>query len=441
MYNLKGFMVYDPLADNTVNVIAPLGELSTHCNTFAKEKGAYISTTYPDSKLVSFLSQTVATNGTKALIKVPAAHQAAALNLGQWIYAKAIASEIRDDRPAFETALFNAFSGLMTDLDFGELVSDGVRWMPEWISYTLTGQGENRVRIWFADDSMRRQYDEYEIAFVAPIAKLDDFFRDPSEVKALVDAYTLTGALEKADVVKARKPETVMVNKIYKYFAQLAPFINLDTNWLIIVWGPAGNNPDIIKQELAKWILANSQHTEEEWMDIFPDIFTSTEFIATPFWDKIAIEQKVITNGVYSPTIQLIEARTKSLKTIKGKNYSVAHIDENLVLTGFMYGSLCATICGGPYNRDGIKRFDDQWPDYINVSTNSPDANRPSKTTQDWVAFFYEMLLVAENATLFSDLPVGMSRVTRDGIVYIASSHKDILYLVVTKYTMMDINI
>lgn len=441
MYNLKAFMVYAPLADNAIDVIAPLGELSTHCATFSKEKGQYISTDYKDAKLISFASYDVATNGTKSLVKVPVSHQMAALNLGQWIYAKAIASEIRDDRDALQVALNTAFGGLFNDLTFGELVNDGVRWMPEWITYTLTGQPENRVRIWFADDSLRRQYDEYELAFVAPIEKLDDFFRDPNEVKALVDAYRLETALAKGDTVKNRKPETLMLNRVYKYYAQKAPYISLDANWLIIVWGPTGNNPDIIKQELAKWILANSQHTEEEWMDIFPDIFTSTEFIATPFWDNIAIEQKAILSGVYSPTMLLSDIRAKSLKTIKGKNYTVAHIDQNLVVSGFQYSSLNVSICGGPYNRNGIKRFDDQWSDYINVPYDSLDVGRMKLATQNWLAFFVSMLIQAEKATLFSDLPLGMSRVTRDGIVYIASTYEDILYLVVTKYSMLDITV
>lgn len=441
MYSLKAFMLYSALADNNVDVIAPLGELSTHCRTFSKEKGQYTSTDYKDAKLISFVSQNIATNGAKTLIKVPAAHQAAALNLGQWIYAKAIASEIRDDRDALTVALNTAFGGLLNDLTFGEIVSDGVRWMPEWVMYSLASQPENRVRIWFADDSMRRQYDEYELAFVAPIANLDDFFRDPNEVKALVDAYKLETALAKGDAVKNRKPETVMLNRVYKYYAQKAPFINLDTNWLIIVWGPAGNNPDIIKQELAKWILANSQHNEEEWMDIFPDIFTSTEFIITPFWDNIAIEQKAILSGVYSPTMLLTDIRSKSLKTIKGKNYTTAHIDQNLVASSFQYSSLAVSICGGPYNRGGVKRFDDQWPDYINVAYDSLDAGRMKLSTQNWLSFITAMFIQAEKATLFSDLPQGMARVTRDGIVYIGSTFEDILYLVVTKYSMMDVNI
>lgn len=439
MYSLKAFMIYAPLADNAVDVIAPLGELSTHVRTFSKEKGQYTSTDYKDSKLISFVSQNIATNGTKTLVKVPAAHSNAALNLGQWIYAKAIASEIRDDRDALTVALNTAFGGLLNDITFGEIVTDGVRWMPEWITYSLAGQPENRVRIWFADDSMRRQYDEYELAFVAPIDNLDDFFRDPAEVKVLVDAYKLDTALAKAETVKNRKPETYIINRVYKYIAQKAPFINLDTNWMVIIWGPAGNNPDIIKQELAKWILANSQHTEEEWMDIFPDIFTSTEFIVTPFWDNIAIEQKAISSGVYSPTMLLTDIRTKSLKTIKGKNYTTAHIDQNLVQTAFQYASVCASVCGGPYNRGGVKRLDDQWPDYINVAYDSLDAGRMKLATQNWLNFMIQLLIQAEKATLFNDLPQGMARVTRDGIVYIASTHEDILYLVVTKYSMLDI--
>lgn len=439
MYNLKGFMVFAPLANNSVDVIAPLGELSTHCATFSKEKGQYINATYNDSKLISFLSQRVALNGTKTLVSAPVVHQNAAMNLSQWIFTKAMAQEITLDRDALQTQLQTTFGQTHLNLEFGEIIADGTRRMPEWISYKLNDPEDNRVRLWFADDSFRRQYDEYEIGFVPPIAVLDDFFKDPLVVKAAVEAWSLTAALEKADVLKNRKPETVMLNKVYKYYAQLAPFINLDTNWTIVIWGPAGNNPDIIKQELAKWILANSQHTEEEWMDIFPDIFTSTEFIATPFWEHVAIEQKSIINGVYSPTVPVADVVAISNLTIKGKNYTQTHINENLCVSSVLYGSLALSVCGGPYNRGGIKKFNDQWPDYINVSTNSPDFNRMKLPTQEFVNLLYEMLIVAETATPYSDIPLGMSRVTRSGIMYIAASLNDILYLVVTKYSMLDI--
>ena len=439
MYNLKGFMVFAPLANNSFDVIAPLGELSTHCATFSKEKGQYTNATYADSKLISFLSQQVAVDGTKTQITAPVVHQNAALSLAQWVFTKSMAQEISLDREAFASAMIASFGETHLELAFGEIVADGSRYMPEWISYKLDDPEENRVRLWFADDSFRRQYDEYELGFVPPIPVLDDFFKDPLIVKAAVEAWTLTQALEKADVLKNRKPETVMLNKVYKYFAQLAPFIDLDTNWTVIIWGPAGNNPDIIKQELAKWILANSQHTEEEWMDLFPDIFTSTEYVITPFWDEVAIEQKTIVTGVYSPTVLVKDVIAVSNLTIKGKNYNQLHIDENLCVSSVLYGSLCMSVCGGPYNRDGIKKFNDQWPDYINVSTNSPDFNRMKLPTQEFVNLLYSMLLVAENATLFSDIPLGMSRVTRDGIVYIAASMNDILYLVVTKYSMLDI--
>lgn len=439
MYNLKGFMVFAPLANNSVNVIAPLGELSTHCATFSKEKGQYINATYADSKLISFLSQQTAVDGTKTLTSVPVVHQNAALMLSQWIYTKAIAQEISLDRDAFQSALQTTFGQSHLDLAFGEIVTDGDRQMPEWVSYKLSGTTDNSVRLWFADDSFRRQYDEYEIGFVAPIAVVDDFFKDPLIVKALVEAWTLTIALEKADALKARKPETVLMNKLYNYHPQTGTVANLGTNWTVVIWGPTGNNPDIIKQELAKWILANSQHTEEEWMDLFPDIFTSTEFIVTPFWEHIAIEQKSITTGVYSPTVPVSELLATSMLTIKGKNYTVDHINENLCVSSTLYGSLCLSICGGPYNREGVKKFNLQWPDYINVSTNSPDYNRMKLPTQEFVNLLYEMLIVAESATLVSDIPVGMARVTRSGIVYIAASLNDILYLVVTKYSMLDI--
>ncbi|MOA68470.1 hypothetical protein D3C78_1961010 [compost metagenome] len=59
--------------------------------------------------------------------------------------------------------------------------------------------------------------------------------------------------------------------------------------------------------------------------------------------------------------------------------------------------------------------------------------------TQEFVNLLYEMLIVAETATPYSDIPLGMSRVTRSGIMYIAASLNDILYLIVTKYSMLDI--
>lgn len=439
MYNLKGFMVFAPLANNSVNVIAPLGELSTHCATFSKEKGQYINATYTDSKLISFLSQNVATNGTKTLAIVPVVHQNAALQLSQWIYDKAIAQETTLDRDAFRAALLASFGTTHLDLNFGEIISDGTRRMPEWVSYTLNDPAPNTVRLWLADDSFRRQYDEYELAFVAPTAKVDDFFKDPVIVKSLLDAESLTTALEKADVLKDRKPETLLLNKVYTYNAQLTSDIKYNTNWTVVIWGPAGNNPDIIKQALAAWILENSQHTEEEWMDLFPDIFTSTEFIVTPFWENVAIAQRSITTGVYSPTATIKDVVDTSKLTIQGKNYTAAHIAENLCVSGVLYSSVLLSICGGPYNRGGVMKFNDQWPDFINVSTDSPDFNRMQLATQDFVNLLYKLLIVAEGATLYSDIPVGMARVIRGDIVYIGASLNDILYLVVTKYSMLDI--
>lgn len=441
MYNLKGFMVFAPLANNSVNVIAPLGELSTHCATFSKEKGQYINTSYPDSKLISFLSQSTTTNGTKTLTTVPVIHQNAALNISQWIYTRAIAQETTLDRDAFKAALLASFGQTHLDLNFGEIIADGSRRMPEWVSYKLNDVVDNTVRLWLADDSFRRQYDEYELAFVAPIVKLDDFFKDPVIVKNLVNAGTMTLALEKADALKDRKPETTLVNKVYKYNGKITPteMSVFDTNWTILIWGPAGNNPDIIKQALAAWILSNSDHTEEEWIDIFPDIFTSTEFVITPFWEHMAIEQRSIVTGIYSPTVPVSELVATSNKTIKGKNYTQAHINANLCVSSVLYSSLCISACGGPYNRGGVYKFNEQWVDYINVSTNTPDFNRMQLETQDFINLLYRIMIVAETATLVSDVPVGMARVTRSGIVYIAASLNDVLYLVVTKYSMLDI--
>jgi len=438
MYILKGFMVIAPLADNTVNVIAPLGELSTQSYTYAKEKGHYTNPSYRDVILTTFRSENFV-DGIETLTQVPIAHQSPALRIGQWLYTKAELGEITSNYVRCLEQLQAEFGTLVSNIEIGEMKTDRTRWLPEWISYTLTGQPENEVKIWFCDQSFQEQYDEYEIQFVPALEPIDSFFLDPLVVKSMLAQRTTVDIFNRIEEVKNKLPYTFLLSQEFEYRGQDTAQTRIMTNWTVMVWGIAGNNPDIIKQELARYILSLTAYTEADWIKIFPDIFTNTEYILMPFWDQYAIPNRTIVTGMYSPSTHLLAALSLAYSAVEGKGYYREHVNENLVLSSVLYKSLAFAAVGGPYNRDGVYRLDQKWPDYLIVPTTSPDYNRMELKTQQWIKLFYDMLVVAENATLTSSVPLGMSRVIRNGVMYIAASFDRVLYLVLTRFSVMEI--
>lgn len=437
MYILKGFMVISPLADNTVNVVAPLGELSTQSRTYAKEKGHYTNPTYRDVILTSFRSKTIVDNVT-TLTPAPIPQQNAALQIGQWLYTKAESGELNSNHIRCQERLQTEFGSLVTNIQVGEMRTDRTRWLPEWVSYTLLGS-DNEVKIWFVDQAFQEQYDEYEIEFVPALEPLDMFFQDPLVVKSSLANRSMTAIFNRIEEVKNKLPYTTLLSQEFEYRGQDSLNTRVMTNWTVMIWGIAGNNPDIIKERLAAYILANTAYTEDDWIAIFPDIFTNTEYIIAPLWDQYAIPNRTIVTGMYSPSTHMLNGLATMYPAVQGKGYYREHVDQNLVVSAILYKSLAFMVVGGPYNRDGIYRFDMKWEDYILVPTTSPDFNRMKLQTQEWITLFNEMLIVAEHATLTSPVPLGMSRVVRNGVMYIAASYDRVLYLVLTRYSVQEI--
>ena len=439
MYILKGFMVISPLADNTVNVIAPLGELSTQSYTYAKEKGQYTNPAHKDVILTTFASKNIV-DQVATLATAPIPHQLAALNISQWLYEKAELGELNQNYVHCQGLLQGQFGSLVTDIEVGEMKSDTIRWLPEWITYSLLGS-ENEVKLWFCDESFQLQYDEYELEFVPALEPLDSFFLDPLVVKANLLARNITKVFQRIEEVKNKLPYTTLVNQEFEYRGPDEAGTRIMTNWTVMIWGIAGNNPDVIREELVALILKESAYTEDDWIQIFPDIFTSTEFILLPMWNQYAIPNRSIVTGIYTPSTQLLNALNLAYSGIQGKGYTKTHVDQNFVMSSVLFKSLAFGSVGGPYNRDSIHRFDYKWEDYIIVPSSSPDYNRMNINTQEWVTLFIQLLIVAENATPTSTIPLGMSRVTRNGVVYITASFDRVLYLVLTRYSAQEIEL
>lgn len=429
-YNLKGFVKVDALTNNNVGINSPIGEPSTWSLTYTRERGEYSNPTYVGYTLVSVSSSDTVT-GKKPVDPSYADH---VLEVVKWVVDYAVTkgglivdTELRDD-------LLAEFPSSINNLNYGTLVSNGTISLPGFLSWINPQLPSNLLKIWFADNSFKQQYDQFEIIVIPPIANLNDFFLGPNSVKVKVNERTYPEMIDLIQAAKGNDPETAVRVNSYDYNNAAYPDFTFPTLWGTLIYGLAGDNIDAIKDATIAYVLANSTHTREEWTAILPDLFKRTEFLLIPRWDQYAIPNLTIQAGIYSPIINLKEGAIFTKAKVPG--YPTPHIDEYLDTFGVPYRSLAILSISNPDNLLNRFNINDIFPDYINSGTTTLDFNRMSLVTQLWASMINEMLIVAESATDFSDIPITMRRVKRDQRLYIAKVYGNIQYLIMTKQTV-----
>lgn len=428
MYALKGFVVHALMTSNVPGQVALIGELSTQSSTYSREKGFYVDAAAPDMTLISMLSKL---DG----VPVQASSDATTHTLGiaKFIYDKTLVAGGQMFADELLNSLITTYASSAEDFACGEIVTDGNYYMPEWVSWKskVPSMGTNEIRLWFVDSAFAVQYDEFEIVVVPPLVPLNDFFKTGTQVENLLKAVTLPIMADKIQTAKNNSPETIVRIDAYDYVDPLNNAHKVPSYWGILIYGAAGNNVDAIKDALVAYILANSTHTREEWTPILPDIFKRTEFILIPLWDQYAIPNRTVEAGIYSPIANLtaVLARIKLLIA----EYPASHINNHASVMGHPYKSLAILACGGPENRDDKFKITDLFEDYIDVSSTSIDFNRMALATQNWALSLMEMIITAETAGQFTAVPIGMSKTTRNGILYVVKSYQNVHYLVAAK--------
>lgn len=427
MYVLKGFAAHAGLEKNAPGQINAIGELSTQSMTYSREKGYYNNSNVAQGVLVvSFMSE-----DNKTEVEMTPAMRDEVLKITKFAYDITLTQpNIQLDTSTFLQALTAQFSGEITNITGGKIVTDGRYWMPEFLAWK-SRQVDSQIKIWFANQSFAAQYDEYDFTFVSPIWPLDDFFKRGDIVEGLLKSKTISQITAELQTAKNNHPETVIRVETYDYFDPLDTNRVVPSNWGILVYGLAGNNIDAIKEELAKWILDNSTHTRDEWAKILPDIFKKTEFMILPFWDKMAIPNKVNQVGIYSPILTGTAASARLRSFVN--NYPAAHINANYQTMTYHYKTIGVAMVGGPENRDNKFKLDELFPDFITVSSTSIDFNRMSLRTQKFAEMLSYMIPAAEDFTENSDIPPGMMKMVRNGKLYLSQSFENVTYLVLVK--------
>jgi len=430
MYVLKSFIINTTFANNTPGVVAKLGELSPYGATFSREKGIYSNkVTAPNLTLMSFISK-----DDDTAIPVPSTIAEQTLEVSNFVYNQTLGGQLDIPPTVLLENLLTNFVGKASDFVCGNMVSDGVYTLPEWVSWkclTDNGHKENFLKVWFIDNSFQQQYDEYEIYVVPPFTVLDNFFKPGSEVELLVKALTSSETMDRIQLAKSKYPDTITRTHTYNFIDPLNSNHLIPTDWSVLIYGPAGDNVDSIKDALMGYILANTAHTRDDWIKIFPDIFKRTEFILLPLEDQYAIPNRELATGIYSPFVQYASAAAKMKQF--AQQYPQAHIDSNLVTFTHPYRSVAILAIGSPDNRNGVYKLNEMFKDYIAVATTAVESNRMSKDTLDWAFIIERMLFAAESASEYTTIPTDMMKVRRDGILYLARSYKNVNYLVVAK--------
>lgn len=433
MFVLKAFAANAQYTNNALGVVNAIGEISTQSLTYARDKGQYRGAVSSDITLITF---TAAQDNTAVVLTQAMSDHVIGVVKGVYDYITAHPGLIAADQ--LLAYLLTTFSADAENFISGNIVPDANgNYAPEWLQWsnkTITGLGGNALRVWFADASFQSQYDDFQIVIVPPLVNLNDFFKTPTDVQAALNAQTPVALMGAVAAAKQGYPETVLAAETFNYVDPFDPTHLIPTTWYAIVYGAAGNNPDSISDALVSYILANSTHTKPEWTPILPDIFRRTEFMLIPMWDQYAIANMVIQAGIYSPIANLKRA-VALLKTVINDpvNYPEAHIDDHATVMAHPYKSLQILSIGSPSNRDSLYELGNVFPDILAVASTSLDFGRMQPGTQTFLDALADMLPSAETLTQFTSIPTGMTRVTRNGHVFLVKRVGNIDYLILAK--------
>ena len=430
MKKLKGFITIQSLLSNIPGVISPLGELSTRGYTYAIEKGDYISNTLRGYRLTTFRSR----NEVDENIETPGAIVEQAISVTAAAYNYASGHLLPYDTNDFKLTLENALGSTGSDFTMGSIVSNGTLGLPEWVAYISNLDGDVYVKLWYSESAFTSQFDEYEITVIPPLDNLDTFFLSPVQVINALRSVTLVDLFNKANSLKGKNSETVIrITEIYYYDPVAARNVGKST-WLTLIYGIQGDNNDAIKEAIAQYLEANSNHPVSDWKEILPDLYITTEFIILPRWDKISIPGLPVASQLYSSIGNV--ADILSFITGAAPFYPSDSITSHTNLLPFLYKGVLLVVLNGTDNVLGKQDIRELIPDYLALSTEDLDFSRMSLYTQGWVVFIAEMIKTADEMDDYSTIPSQLRRVQRGGKKFISGTYQDIGYLVAPRYDL-----
>jgi hypothetical protein len=428
---VKSFCVIQNYANNANKTLSPVGELSNYSTTFSKDIKRYQNATNNNLTLNVFSAK------ESTLGQIPLNQEIRDIieTVCSWVYTTREGATGNITRAVFLSALKEQFVTAATDINCGEIIrSNAGKYYPEWISFSKRNYaaGGNVLKVWFADSSFQTLYDEYEITVVPPLARIDDFFLAPNIVFTKLLNVNIKETVDRLEVARNKDPETNLCNVAYEYVSPLDTTKTAPTYWSVLIYGPMGNDDDVISNAIIDYIAAHSTRGPEQWKPLIPELFKRTEFTIYPRWHLYSIPNKIVDNsGIYLNTINPIKEIAWVKNIIPG--VAATFIDQHIRFMPHHFKSLMLTVLPGDSNRNNLFDIDVIYPDVINVASTSNDFNRMSARTQEWLRLLAQAIVLAETINSFTDTPSGYRKISRSGITYISFVHENVRFLVSAK--------
>lgn len=397
MLDIQGFIKIGPLQNNTPDALSPVGELSYQSGSFARDKQTF-SKQGQQVELVSFTSKR-----DDARVTVPSVFSNKILDITQWIYIQAINGTFKNDEVEFQRLLVGQFSAEMAKVSTGAMIETGGNWFPRWIAWSYEGQEDNEIRVWFSDADFDQQYLGYEIIMVPMIEPVDTFQAVKSVVEAALEGWTLPQHHDKVNERAGKVPYTAILSHRYTWHDREDPTSTMLVSFSAIIYGRAGLNPSYIKKAYREQILASSNFKVKDWIPVFPEIFTSTQFTFVPGWSIRGVPNKEDIASLYSPALPYefeVAAITDfgewSGQSISAGNISIPRPAYDAAYFPSRYKSLSSICLAGHENTPGKETIWDCIPGYSLTSTTSSDISGVPKATTEWMRLFTLALIAAE---------------------------------------------
>ena len=425
MQTIRGAVTLNSFINNAPGTIAEFFELSPFALTYSRERGEYQDAGFSGYVFHAFKAVDSTTNATYVL---PSTQVTEILGVVKAVLTYMSGKSYPYDLADLRNTVQAAFSASITSFATGSLHTGTDITLPDYLTWTSTAHNNAEIKIWLRNEAFENQYSDFEIITSPPIDQLDRFFGTYGDLATELAAISVSDTIDRVQTYENGIPATVIRLYSFNFLNKNATTQSTPVVWGTLVYGRNGDNVDSIKDALVAYILANSTHSQAEWEVIFPDLFKRTEFLFCPRWDKVAIANLTAASALYSSAADPLE----SIEYAKAFWPEVAgsFVEANLTLLPFDYKAITLMALNGQSNLAGKTSLMSLFPDYIPVSTSSPDFNRMVIYTREWLLMMVELINFAETADEFTTIVSPMRRIIRNGKIYVSRIYDSVNYMV-----------
>ena len=436
---LKGFCTFNDLILNGQNEVSPIGELSPYSKTFTRNIQQFSADPASFSDLALHVlsyknsDNAIITNAVKPkIVEI-------VLPILNWININSRNGEITTDHVAFNNLIGSEFNGSTLSTTATEMVAEnlsiGTTIVPKYIEIESTKKAlPFKMKIWFLDSYFQKEYDEYEILVIPPVTPVDLLTDEYGVVNEELSKFTRNDFNNAIYETQNGSPCTIIKTTTLTWHQLTDNTVKIpDTEWTTLIYGPRGNNVEVLNDTLIDYILENSSRAEEDWLVIYPDLFIKDEFTIVPLWNNTAIGEHLTLAEVFSPQIRL--DWVKGQVTSFFPNYSEEHKDAYFVYTPSLWQSVGYVSCGGNRNETRPKSLDEFCSDLVLAPPGSVDYDRMSPTTRTYLSTVNQLIKIAneyDNDGSYR-LPTDVGTIIRSGLIYISATVDNVTYLVLTR--------